>query len=242
MIKPKDIVNKTMTPEKRAIAYNDFFAFYVGRPLSYVLTVPFLEFHITAKTVSIISMLFPIAGFLLFEFGNSLLFFIFGWLMFFVWNLLDGVDGNIARYTNTSSRIGSVYDAMSGYIAMVLTFFSAGVGAAHLTGSSNSIFHLQPDMFIVLGAFSGIFMLFPRLVMHKKISSFMNQNVVSDVKDKSSFGPVKILALNLSSVSGGAQLLLLVAIIFNYLYIYTIFYFLFNLLVMMISLKAILSE
>lgn len=42
MITPKDIENKTMSPEKRKSAKNDYFAFYVGRPLSYILTIPFL--------------------------------------------------------------------------------------------------------------------------------------------------------------------------------------------------------
>ncbi|MEO3696333.1 hypothetical protein ABGW24_13310 [Lactococcus lactis] len=30
MITPKMIADKTMTPAKRKIAYNDFFAFYIG--------------------------------------------------------------------------------------------------------------------------------------------------------------------------------------------------------------------
>ncbi len=34
---------------------------------------------------------------------------------FFLWNLLDGVDGNLARYKGISSPMGSVVDAMSGY-------------------------------------------------------------------------------------------------------------------------------
>ena len=36
MITPKEIEQKTMSPEKRKSAKNDYFAFYVGRPLSYI--------------------------------------------------------------------------------------------------------------------------------------------------------------------------------------------------------------
>ena len=54
----KDMAQKTMTPEKRKQAKNDFFAFYIGRPLSYVLTVPFLKLKIKPNTVSLISI-FP---------------------------------------------------------------------------------------------------------------------------------------------------------------------------------------
>ena len=42
MITPKEIEEKTMTPAKRAMAHNDYFAFYIGRPISYLLTIPFL--------------------------------------------------------------------------------------------------------------------------------------------------------------------------------------------------------
>ena len=42
MITPKDIEEKTMSPAKRAMAHNDYFAFYIGRPISYLLTIPFL--------------------------------------------------------------------------------------------------------------------------------------------------------------------------------------------------------
>ena len=42
MITPKEIAQKTMSAEKKNSAKNDYFAFYIGRPLSYVLTIPFL--------------------------------------------------------------------------------------------------------------------------------------------------------------------------------------------------------
>ena len=57
MITPKDIENKTMSPEKRKSAKNDYFAFYVGRPLSYILTIPFLYTNISPNAVSLISII-----------------------------------------------------------------------------------------------------------------------------------------------------------------------------------------
>ena len=123
MITPKDIENKTMSPEKRKSAKNDYFAFYVGRPLSYILTIPFLYTNISPNAVSLISIIPIIIGFVLMCIGTTKTMLIAGWLMFFLWNLLDGVDGNIARYKKQFSKMGSVYDAMSGYIAMVLSFF-----------------------------------------------------------------------------------------------------------------------
>ena len=97
MITPKDIENKTMSPEKRKSAKNDYFAFYVGRPLSYILTIPFLYTNISPNAVSLISIIPIIIGFVLMCIGTTKTMLIAGWLMFFLWNLLDGVDGNIAR-------------------------------------------------------------------------------------------------------------------------------------------------
>lgn len=126
MITPRDIENKTMSSEKRKSAKNDYFAFYIGRPLSYILTIPFLYIGISPDAVSLISIIPIIIGFAFMCIGNTKTILIAGWLMFFLWNLLDGVDGNIARYKKQFSKMGSVYDAMSGYIAMVLIFFWMG--------------------------------------------------------------------------------------------------------------------
>lgn len=95
------------------------------------MTIPFLHTNISPNTVSLISIIPIIVGFLLMCIGNTNTVLIIGWLMFFLWNLLDGVDGNIARYKKQFSKMGSVYDAMSGYIAMVLSFLD-GVWQQHI--------------------------------------------------------------------------------------------------------------
>ena len=51
MITIKDIEEKSMTPEKRAMAKNDLFAFYIGRPLSYVLSIPFMYMNISPMII-----------------------------------------------------------------------------------------------------------------------------------------------------------------------------------------------
>ena len=242
MITPKEIANRTMSPEKRAVAHNDYFAFYIGRPLSYVLTIPFLYTSLSPNIISLLSIVPLIVSFILFYVASSKVILVIGWLLFFLWNLMDGVDGNVARYKKQFSKMGSVYDAMSGYLAMVFTFFSIGMSASHFHGVLDNFVNIDKSLYIVLGALSGIFMIFPRLVMHKSISALMDASVVQNVKDKEHFSQVKVIALNLSSVTGGAQVLMLVAILFNIMDAYTICYFLFNLLVMLVSLRSVLKE
>lgn len=235
----KDMAQKTMTPEKRKQAKNDFFAFYIGRPLSYVLTVPFLKLKIKPNTVSLISIFPSIIGFLLVGFGNTLTIKLIGVLMFFLWNLLDGVDGNIARYTKQFSKTGSLWDATSGYVAMVMTFMAMGTGCYY---GGCTFLPIDQVLMVVLGGISAILIIFPRLVMHKRMTSIGNDEKTESVKDKSQYGIIKILALNLISISGFIQVLMFLAVIFKMMDIFTICYFIINLLICVVSVTKLLKE
>ena len=242
MITPKQIADKTMSGEKRASAKNDIFAFYIGRPLSYVLTIPFLYTKIHPNTISLISIIPQIIGFILFYLAENNTMLVIAWLMFFLWNLLDGVDGNVARYKKEFSKLGSVYDAMSGYLASALSFFSIGIVAAHFDNVCDGFLPMDKDIYLVLGGLSALFTLFPRLIMHKTISHLMDKESTKVLSDRSHFNPLKVIALNLKSTTGGAQVLMLAAILTSTSDVFTVFYFLFNTLVMLASLKSILKE
>ena len=78
--------------------------------------------------------------------------------------------------------------------------------------------------------------------MHKAVTTMMDKEAVKDVMDKADYGLVKTIALNLRSCAGGAQFLLLVAILLNILDLYTVCYLLFNTAVMIMSLRSVLKE
>ncbi len=229
----KDIERKTMSPAKKAMAKNDYFAFYVGRPLSYLLTVPFVKTNITPNQISYLSIIPLIVGFIIMIFTTDFVVLLLAWFLFFLWNLLDGVDGNLARYREQYSKDGSVVDAMTGYVAMVLTYFGAGIVAAHLNDS---------DIYIILGALSGISLIFPRLVMHKYINTVAQDESVSSIKDKSDFNTIKILALNMTSITGIPQVLLLLTILTNQWVLFTLVYFTINFLLMIFSLYSLFKK
>jgi len=242
MITPRDIAKKSMTPEKIKIAKNDFFAFYIGRPITYVLTVPFLYTNITPNAVSLLSIIPILAGFVLMYFACTQSMMVVAWALFFLWSLLDGVDGNIARYKKMTSPLGSVYDAMGGYIAMVLEFFGWGVVAAHNGGILSEYISIDPDIYIILGAVSGIAQIFPRFIMHKVVTTLGDEKKVSGVKDKSGYSPLKVVALNLISIAGFLQVIMLVAVLLNMLDLFTIGYFFLNTAVMLVSLRYIFKS
>ena len=70
MITPRDIERKTMTEAKRKEAHKSWFAFYIGRPISYCLTIPLLYTDISPNTITFISILFAISGFLFWNITN----------------------------------------------------------------------------------------------------------------------------------------------------------------------------
>ena len=241
MITVKQIAKKTMTEQKRASAKNDFFAFYIGRPLSYVLTIPFLYTKMSPNMISLLSILPLLAGFVCMCIGGTGCF-IAGWVCFFAWNLLDGVDGNIARYKDLQSPLGSVYDAMSGYIAMMFTYFAWGIAAFRSPGLVADKLWIDPEYFIIIGALSGFFAIFPRFMMHKMISTVGHTDNADAIKDKSKYGPLKIIFLNLISISGFVQVFMLLAIIFNWFDVFTIAYCVLNFLVMVASITKMFMQ
>lgn len=242
MITIKDIEEKSMTPEKRAMAKNDIFAFYIGRPLSYALSIPFMYTNISPNAISMISIVPAVFGFLAACYAQSKAGMIASWILFFMWNLLDGVDGNVARYKKQFSKMGSVYDAMAGYIASALMFYAAGIMAAHSNGPLVKGGLISSEALVICGGLVAIVDMLPRLVMHKAVTTLMDKDAVKEVMDKADYGIVQTIALNLRSCAGGAQFLLLVAILFNILDLYTVCYLLFNTAVMVVSLHSVLKD
>lgn len=239
MITPKDIEKRTMSSEKRESAKNDYIAFYIGRPLTYVLTIPFLYFDISPNTITYISFIPTIVGFILLAIGKETTFLYWGWFSFFLWSMLDGVDGNIARYKKQYSKIGDTLDASAGYFAMALIFFGAGIAASHDGGSFlKRYFDIFPDIYTILGGISGMCTIMPRLIMHKAMTSTGDTNA-GGMKNRSDYGIIKIIALNITSIPGLVQILLLVCIFTNLLDVYTVIYFTINLVLMIISMKSI---
>ncbi len=242
MITPKEIEKVTMTPEKRAMAQKDYFAFYIGRPISYLMTIPFLYTKITPNQVSIFSIIPAISGFVIMYVASSYLGYSLGWLGFFLWFLLDGVDGNIARYRKQFTKMGSVYDAMAGYIAMILAPFSWGIAASHHPGWLQNEIGLPADLYIVMGALSGIFVVFPRLMLHKALTTIGGDEKLTEVKDKEYYSFTKTLALNIISISSFMQVFMLIVIYLDAFDLFTVAYFLINGAVMMASLLSMFKN
>lgn len=227
MITPKQIAEKTMTKEKREQAHNDYIAFYIGRKLSYIFTIPFLYTNIRPDTISKLSLIPTLLGFIACCLAKSKVGMLIACALFFIQDMLDGIDGNVARYKGIYSKYGSVWDALSGYFMGCVSFLGTGIATAHLISDQILQLNFDPELYITFGAITGMAIIFPRLVMHKAITTVGEEKDIDGIKDKGKFDIIKILALNLSSSAGGVQILRIVAVCFNLLNWFTILYFVF---------------
>ncbi len=242
MITCKEIAKKTMTEEKKEEAKHDLFSFYIGRPLTYLLTIPFLYTSITPNTVTFISIVMSIVGFVLCCFVHTKSLLLLAWFFFFMWSMFDGVDGNIARYRKQYSKLGTVYDTMGGYIAIMLMFFGAGIAASHTHCYFDKFLTINKELYIILGGLSSLLDILPRLMMHYMKSTLGDINNFSRISDKKNYGLVEKIALNVTSPSGGAMILWAVGVLFNILDVFTIGYFFVNTMKMIVSLYSMFSK
>ena len=239
MITPKDIEKKTMDKAKRAEAKKSFFAFYIGRPLSYFFTVPLLYTNIRPNTVTVVSIMFLICGYFLFSIGHSTGVFLIGLLMIFIWNIGDGIDGNIARYKNIKSEHGDLLDTLGGYLAITLVLL--GMGNVAYNDPLGNIY-IKKELPLVLSGISAISTLLPRLLMHRQLAKKRShiQNTLS-LKDKENYGFAKIVILNICDPAGFQEVAMLIAILFHLSTEFTILYCILNIIIMLYSIKNMLE-
>ena len=235
----KEAYEKVLPEHKRKEEKYNLLVSWIIRPISIYMTLPFIGTKVKPTTITKISIAFSVAGFCLLAFGQTMPLKLLGWVGIFMWVLLDGVDGNLARCTNQCSALGDLWDTMGGYAAMVLIYFGTGIAAFY---DDNLLNFCDDYWLLIIGGAAAIFSIFPRLVMHKKKSSEGNSAAVRAVSDKKSFGLSNIIAMNFVSPSGFMQVFLLCAVIFHLLNWFILGYAIITFGVMMLSLKKLLKE
>src|SRR5262245_33223045 len=101
---------------------------YVLKPLSLYLTPICLRLGLSANQVTWIGFWVGVAACLLLATGRPGYVIAGAWL-YLLHRLLDHVDGNVARYTNSTSYYGHFLDSSLGILVLVALFVSVGVGA-----------------------------------------------------------------------------------------------------------------
>lgn len=107
--------------------------------------------------------------------------------------------------------------------------------------NENSILEIfDKQYYILLGMLSAIFVIFPRLVMHKKIG--MEKDKKNELKDRKNFGVIKTIIFNLTSVNGIGFLIFVLCYIFKVVNIATILFCVMNLFITVGSLYKLLRK
>lgn len=209
----KELRKKTLPKDKKNEVKTDLIAYYIIRPLGDILTYPCLKLKINATTITKISAIFIILMYITVILGNSNFYYMLAVLFLFIWDILDAVDGNIARFTDTCSPKGGLWDASVGWLAMFFFFSAMGI-IAFRENSLIDITIIPKYIYIILGSFSGFCLIFPRLVMHKKAGLFGNDEIKSD-KDRANYGIIKKIVFNLTSINGLAMVLFIISLFTN---------------------------
>ena len=233
----REIYDVCVPQNKRQTDRLNPWLYYVIRPISILLTKPFLKSNIAPTTVTAISIIVTLLGFIFISFATSISLKVVGWLGFFLWAILDCVDGNIARCKNLTSKRGELWDATGGYIALALIFFSAGIIAYYEIGK---YVLCNPEWYLIFGGLASVLSILPRLVAQKK-KAISSHDSVKDVMDKSKFSLIKIIALNIESAIGIMQVVFLLCLLFHMMNVFVIFYFIINLMITIYSLYSLLK-
>lgn len=213
MITYKQLVSKTMPPEKKASASRCIIGHYLIRPISNIISIPLIEAGVNPTPVTKVSLIPAIAAFFCFIFSRTVNGFILGWFLILIWNILDGVDGNIARYCNKSTKKGELWDATVGWVAVIAFYVGTGF-AAYKLGDGR---YVDNAYYLFLGSFTALMALFPRLIMHKKAGIYGTQ-AAKELKNlnhpnKTFIDIVKLILFNCISINGGAAAIFLICLL-----------------------------
>ncbi len=154
-------IKKSLPKNKSSVS--SFWVKTVARPLSFLFTYLFVNLGCTANFISILSGIVSVIGCILLAVPNMVCV-IIGVVLINLWIVLDCVDGNIARVTKKSTRMGEFFDAAYGYIICAFNFLAIGIAAYHW---SDFLFGEMAIINVIIGALACSFNILPRLVYQK---------------------------------------------------------------------------
>lgn len=210
--------------EKRDFEKDNLWGYFVLRRISSYSAWFFLRMGVSANKVTVLSLMSGCigCGFLA---SGSYLGMIIGALLLNIWALLDYVDGDIARYTDSCTSYGAFLDSLNTGIMSTLIFLCAGVGAfQHPDLCLNSILGMTIDrsLFLFLGGWSSSFYLLTSLTA-KEFQELFSQDSsgrVGRMRRSIIKNPLHKLRANISNLGGLVLPILLLAIILNFLSVF----------------------
>lgn len=107
-----------------------FVSAYINSPCYHLITRFLIDKNITPNQVSISTIFLAIGASLAYIYGN----FIAGAILVQLINIVDGVDGEIARIKNIGSPYGEIIDSLSDRVVEIVLCLSIGYGVWNVRG------------------------------------------------------------------------------------------------------------
>lgn len=208
---------------------SSFWVRLIIRRLSFPVTWVLINCKCSPWMASIISALVALVGSIALCI-NQEKWRIIGVILIQFWLILDCVDGNIARVKKCSSEFGEFVDALSGYYVTGFVFIGIGVAAYHTSWLCEE----WRSTFIILGGISAVAGLLSRIIHQKYTYTVMliNHNNISlmkkDTENKQSLQYWRSRIDKELGISGFFMPILIIAAIYHYYDLITLFYFCFQ--------------
>ena len=213
---------------------NDYNSFLISilRPISYYPTKIFIKLGFTPNGITYLNYILVFYAIYLFLTINESLIY-FAVVLLFFWQLLDIIDGNIARYQKKTSKKGAFIDHMLGIILLSILYPTLGLRC--FNDEVNFFLVFNQNSILILSFFTSIFALLSRLSMFY-IEDIFSENILKRFKydnlgklEKSFFkNKIYIIARNIEMLGGLQLFILLFFSIISKIEIFIVLYFIIN--------------
>lgn len=125
------------TPVRRTAEIEEITNLYFIHPLAGRLVPLFARMHVTPNAVSLTGLLFGLlAGFAYYRYQNPL-WAVTGFVLMIAWHVMDGADGQLARFTHSQSHLGKVLDGISDDATFVAVYTALALALSHEYGQQS---------------------------------------------------------------------------------------------------------
>jgi len=122
-------------PIRRTSEIEELSNLYFIHPLAARLVPFFARLGVTPNAVSILGMLFGIlAAFAYYRYWN-LQSAITGFALMIAWHVMDGADGQLARFTGSYSHFGKVLDGIADIVTFLAVYTALAISLSHAHGA-----------------------------------------------------------------------------------------------------------
>jgi phosphatidylglycerophosphate synthase len=125
---------KSSTPIRRTTEIEEVTNLYFIHPIAGRLVPLFARMHVSPNAVSLTGLLFGLlAGFAYYHY-QSALWTVTGFVLMIAWHVMDGADGQLARFTHSQSHLGKVLDGISDDSTFVAVYTALALALGHEYG------------------------------------------------------------------------------------------------------------